>query len=114
MAKEKFSKDVEDSIGQLQLLQQRTAVFTNQKQQLQLQQMEVDSALGEIKGAKSPVYRLVGGLLVEKSASEVKKDLDKVKKDLDLRIKSLEIQEEKTHNKMTELQTALSKELNIK
>lgn len=110
----KTNKQVEDSIAQLQLMQQRAAVYSQQKQQLQMQTMEVDSALKEIKSTKKPVYRLVGGILVEKSASEVKKDLEKVKKDLDLRVKNLEKQEEKAHSQMTELQTMLTKELKLK
>ena len=114
MPADKKSKEVESSIAELQSIQQRTAVFTSQKQQLQMQLFEVDSALKELRNTKQPVYRLIGGLLVEKPASSVKKDLDKVKNDLDLRIKNLEKQEEKAHKKMIELQTRLSKELKIK
>lgn len=76
--------------------------------------MEVDTALKEIGATKKSVYRLMGGILVEKPAADVKKDLTKVKKDIDLRIKTLEKQEENAQNKLMELQGELSKEFKTK
>ena len=73
--------------------------------------METENALKEVSSTKKQVFKLVGGLLVEKSAVGVKKELTAAKKDLDLRIESIEKQEEKTHKKVNELQEVLSKEL---
>jgi len=101
----------EQNIAQLQMMQQRVAVFSSQKQQFQMQLIELETARKEVASTKKPVYRLVGGILVEKSATEVKKDLDKVKKDLDLRVKNLEKQEQKAQSQMIDLQKEITKTL---
>lgn len=108
MAKE---EDLQAALAQMQLLQQRAQVFASQKQQFQIQLMEAENALKELKSTKSPVYRMIGGILIEKSASDIKKELIKTKDDLNLQIKTIEKQEEKTQKQATEMQQKLSKQI---
>jgi len=108
---EKLSKETQGKIQELQLLQQRLQLFTAQKQQFQMQMIEVENALEEISKSKGAVYRLIGEILVEKSADEVKKDLTDKKEELDLRIKTLDKQETKTRESALALQKEISAEL---
>lgn len=108
---EKIPKEMQDKIAELQLLQQRLNLFANQKQVFQIQQIEVESALKELEKAKSPVYKLVGEILIEKSPEDLKKELEEKKNDVDIRIKSLEKQEEKTKERALELQKEVTDKL---
>jgi prefoldin beta subunit len=105
---EKRDEKTSEKLQELQLLQQRLALFSAQKQQFQLQLIEIDSALAELDKAKPPVYRLIGELLVEKSIPELKKELQDRKEEFDLRLKMIEKQEAKTKERAQELQKELA------
>lgn len=108
---EKISKETQEKIQELQILQQRLQLFTAQKQQFQMQVIEIENALDEIEKTKNPVYRLVGEILVEKPADEIKKDLEDKKEEFDLRIKTLDKQESKTKDSALALQKEVAAEL---
>jgi prefoldin beta subunit len=101
----------QEKLMQLQLLQQRLQVFAAQKQQFQIQQMEVENALQEVSKTKKPVYSLIGGIMVERPTTEVKTELTNTKKELDIKIKNLERQEKKTVSNAEELQKEVTKVL---
>lgn len=107
----KISKDTQEKIMQMQLLQQRLQVFAQQKQQFQIELLEIENALSEVKLAKKPVYKLVGGILVEKSAGDVAKELTEQKKEIELKLKSFDKQEEANRKKAEDLQKEVAKEL---
>ena len=111
MASEKINDELREEIMQMQLLQQRVQVFAAQKQQLQIQQIEIDNALKEVSKTKKPVYTIVGEIMVEHSAAEVKKQLQQNKKEVDIKIKNIEKQENKTKESAEELQEKLTKSL---
>jgi len=73
--------------------------------------IEVENALAEVEKTKNPVYRLIGEILVEKPADEVKKELKDEKEELDLRIKTLDKQESKTRESALALQKEIAAEL---
>lgn len=108
---DKISKDAQEKLMQLQMLQQRLQVFAAQKQQFQLQQIEVDNALKEVSKTKKPVYSLVGGIMVEQSAAKAKKELQAKKKETDIKIKNFEKQEKKIKENADELQKDVTKAL---
>lgn len=107
----KIPKEIQEKIGELQLLQQRLNLFANQKQIFQLQKIELENALRELKGAKAPVYKLVGEILIEKSPDTLKKELEEKNNDVDIRIKSLEKQEKSSKDKAMDLQKEVAKKL---
>ncbi|MBT3940722.1 hypothetical protein HOD83_00785 [Candidatus Woesearchaeota archaeon] len=111
MASEKINEDMREQIMQMQLLQQRIQVFAAQKQQLQVQQIEIDNALKEVTKTKKAVYSVVGEIMVEHSAADIKKQLQKSRKELDIKIKSIERQENKTKESAEELQNKLTRSL---
>jgi prefoldin beta subunit len=106
-------EDLQNKFQEFQLLQQRLALFATQKQQLQLQLAELEHALAELNSAKPPVYELVGEILVEKSPENLKKSLQERKDDIELRISAIEKQENKTKEKVQELQKELSEKLKL-
>jgi prefoldin beta subunit len=111
MTNEKIGKETQEQIMQMQLLQQRLQVFAAQKQQIQIQKIEIDNALKEVSKSKKPVYTIIGEIMVERSVAEVKKSLTDTKKEIDIKIKNLERQEKKTLASAEELQQKVTKVL---
>jgi len=109
MVENNISKDAQEKLMQLQMLQQRLQVFAAQKQQFQLQQIEVDNALKEVSKTKKLVYSLVGGIMVEQPALQAKKELQSRKKEVDIKIKNFERQEKKIRDNADELQKDVTK-----
>ena len=98
------SKEAEESINQLQLLEQSLQSFLVQKQQFQTQLVEVESALKELETSKES-YKIVGNIMVQAPKEDLKKDLESKKEMLNIRIKTLEKQEKQIKEKSTKLQS---------
>ena len=90
-----IDKKTKEKINDLQLMEQKLQSFLIQKQSFQVQLLEVENALTEIKSAKGSSYKIVGTIMVETKKEDLTKDLENKKEVLDLRIKTLEKQEEK-------------------
>ncbi len=99
-----MSKSAQEKLGELQLLQQRLSLFGGQKQQFQIQLAEVENALNELGKVKSTAYKMIGEILLERPADELKKELEEKKAEMDIRVKTIEKQEEKTKERALELQ----------
>ena len=108
---EKISKDVQEKLAQMQLLQQRMQVFAAQKQQLQMQVVEIENALKELENAKGSAFKMVGDILVEHKAETLKKEVSEKKENIDIRIKSIEKQEAKIQEEAEDLQKELTGKL---
>ena len=98
-----ISKETEQKIGQLQLYEQGIQSILVQKQQFQLQQLEIESALKELEKTND-AYRIVGNIMVSSKKEELKKDMESKKEMLALRIRTLEKQENQIKEKATKLQ----------
>ena len=105
-----MEKDTENKIGQLQLMEQSMQTFLMQKQQLQAQLIEIESALKEIKDTEI-TYKIIGNIMVKTSKEELEKDLNSKKDAVELRIKTLEKQEGKIKEKSKSLQEEVMKKL---
>tara|TARA_Y100000310_G_scaffold258452_1_gene266871 strand:+ start:3995 stop:4327 length:333 start_codon:yes stop_codon:yes gene_type:complete len=103
-------QETEKKIEQLQLLEQNLQAFLVQKQQFQTQEIEIDSALGEIKDKKD-AYKIVGNIMVNIDAKQLSEELTQKKESLNIRIKSLEKQEEKIKEKVKSIQADVLKEI---
>ena len=57
------SKEAEKKISQLQMLEQGMQSLLMQKQQFQLQQVEIESALKELENVDE-AYKIVGNIMV--------------------------------------------------
>ncbi len=89
-----ISKETEQKIQQLQLIEQSMQQFLMQKQSFQTQLMEIESALKEL-GSSETAYKIVGNIMVSSKKGELEKDLKSKKETVELRIKMLEKQEER-------------------
>lgn len=106
-------KEMEEGIQKLQILEQNLQNFLFQRQQLQVQLIEIDSALEELAN-KEEGYKIIGNIMVKTGKDDLEKDLKKRKKILDLRIKGLEKQEEKIKEKSKSIQEEVLKKIRDK
>lgn len=88
----------EEKIQQMQMIEQNLQNFLMQRQQFQLQLIEINSALDEIKN-KQTAYKIIGNIMVSADKAEIEKDLLEKKKMLEIRIGSMEKQEERLKEK---------------
>lgn len=105
-----LSKETEQKIGQLQLYEQSLHTLLMQKQQFQLQLIEIESALREIE-ATDMAYKIVGNIMVLSKKDELKKDLESKKETNGIRIGSFEKQENQIREKMNKLQSEVLKKI---
>lgn len=104
------SKETEQKIGQLQMFEQSLQSFLGQKQQFQIQLVEVESALGELENT-GKAYKIVGNIMVEAEKNELKSDLQSKKEMLELRIRTMEKQEAQVREKASKLQSEILKKI---
>ena len=100
------SKETEQKISQLQMFEQSLQSFLGQKQQFQLQLVEVDSALNELSNTDK-AYKIIGNIMVESDKGELKSDLQSRKEMLELRIRTMEKQEAQVRDRAQKLQSEI-------
>ncbi len=100
------SKETEQKISQLQMFEQSLQNFLLQKQQFQVQLVEVDSALNELNDTEK-AYKIIGSIMVESDKSELKAELHSKKEVLELRIKTMEKQETQVRERASRLQSEI-------
>lgn len=97
-----MKKEVQEKIGKLQNIEQNMQQFMMQKQQLQGQAVELESALKELE--QSPeAYKIIGNIMVKTSKEDLKKNLEEKKELVDLRLATIEKQENKIKSEAEEL-----------
>ena len=101
------------NVQQLQIVQHNLQAILAQKQQLQQQLIEIESALAELQTTEK-AYKMVGKLLVASSPEKLKKELLEKKETTSLRLKHFSQQEEKVRKNAEELQAAVVSELKQK
>ncbi len=104
------SKESEKKINQLQMLEQSMQNLLMQKQQFQLQQVEIESALKELENVDE-AYKIVGTIMVLSKKPDLESDLKSKKEIVELRIKNMEKQENQTREKASKLQAEVLKEM---
>ncbi|MDP6265434.1 MAG: prefoldin subunit beta [Candidatus Woesearchaeota archaeon] len=104
------SKESEKKLSQLQMLEQSMQNLLMQKQQFQLQQVEIESALKELENVDE-AYKIVGNIMVLSKKDDLKKDLSSKKEVMELRIKNMEKQEAQLREKASKLQDEVMKEM---
>ncbi len=100
-------------INQLQLLQQNLQNVLGQKQQLESQLVELDSALSEIKTTEK-AYRIIGKIMVATPREQLHKELQEKKEVLEIRLKNFSTQEERLKASLEEAQQEVLQELKQK
>lgn len=92
-----------DEIQQIQQLEQNLQSLLMQKQQLQQQLFEAESALKELDSSKK-CYRIVGNIMIESKSEDLKKDLTEKQEQFSTRLQLHEKREEELRSKVKELQ----------
>ena len=105
-----MSKQSQEKIGQLQLIEQNMQNLLVQKQNYQSQLFETESALKELE-SKTSAYKIIGNIMVASDPKDLKKDLEKSKEMLNLRLSSLEKQEGALKEKANLLQADILKDI---
>lgn len=108
-----MTKETEEKIGRMQLLEQNIQNLMLQKQQFQSQLVEVNSALEELEKAET-AYKIIGNVMVLSKKDDLKKDLGSKKEMVDLRINAIEKQEEELKEKAKKLQSEVLSEMKEK
>ena len=94
---------VEEKIRQLQLAEQSLQALFAQKQNLQMQLMEIDSALKGLDTA-AEAYKITGNVMVLSGKAQLQDELKSKKETAELRIKAIERQEKLTREKASAIQ----------
>lgn len=105
-----MEKDTQEKIQQLQMIEQGMQNFLMQKQQIQSQLIEVESALKELEKTEE-AYKIVGNIMIKSDKESLTKDLTAKKEILDLRIKNLEKQEKDMKDKASVMQSEVMEKL---
>ena len=106
-----ITKETEEKIVQLQLIEQNLRSLIIQKQTFQSQLLEIENAVDELKNAKGTTYKIIGTIMVASDKNELSKDLKSKKEMIELRIKNLENQEKKLRGKTESIQGDVMKKL---
>ena len=101
-----IKENTEQKINQLQIFEQSLQTFLGQKQQFQIQLVEIESALNELDDADK-AYKIIGNIMVESTKNELKSDLQSKKEMLELRIRTMEKQESQVRERASKLQSEI-------
>ena len=104
------SKEAQEKLQRIQLMEQNAQAILMQKQQFQSQLFEAESALKELKTAPK-AYKIIGNIMVATDKDALAKELSERKEVLELRVASLEKQEQQLKDKAKQLQEDIMKEL---
>src|SRR3989338_9170863 len=84
-----ISKQTQNILEQAQLYQQQIQGVVAQKEALNMQLIEINKSLEELRKTKEKeIYKISGPILIKQPIQEVRKDLDQKKELIDLRIKT--------------------------
>lgn len=105
-----ITKETEQKINQLQLFEQSLQNILAQKQQFQMQLMEIESALNELDKSDT-AYKIVGNIMVASNKEDLKSDLKSKEEVVNLRLTTLEKQENQIKEKAEKLQSEVLKKI---
>ncbi len=107
--------NVQERIQRLQQLQNTMQQLLTQKQRIEMELSESSKALETLEETdqESTVYKSVGAVLVERPKDVIVKELEERKEFLEMRMKVIQKQEDKTKERLLEIQANLQKDLGI-
>ena len=103
-----MAKEAAASMQRLQSIEQALGQLEQQRQQVQSQLFEIDSAIASLKGVTKS-YKIVGNIMVDAKPDELLKELQQKKEVLEVRNQSIEKQEQKLRDNAKSLQEDLRK-----
>jgi len=111
--KVRLSPAVQERLLRLQQLQQTLQSVLTQKQQLELELLEIDQALRELEKTSDDgvIYKSVGSLLIKTEKSKITSELNERKELANMRVSVLSKQEERLRSQIKELNEKLQRDL---
>ena len=106
-----MSKETEQQIAELQLIEQNLQNFLAQRQNFQMQLAEIESALKELDKTKEVPFKIVGQIMIAAKKEDLVEDLAAKKEMVELRMKSIEKQENQLKQKAENMQKEIMKEM---
>ncbi len=98
-----MSKEAQENVQRLQMLEQNLQSINVQRQQFQAQSFEIESALKEIASSQA-AFKIVGGIMIGSDKSSLQQELQGKKELIDLRLQTLDKQEKQLREKAKKLQ----------
>jgi len=110
---EQLPPQIQEDLVRLQQLQQTLQVVVTQKQQLELELTETEKALSELDKIADtvPVYKSVGSILLKSERQGLVNELKEKKELINTRVTVLAKQEERTRERLKELQDRVQQRL---
>lgn len=102
--------DMQEAIGQIQFIEQNLQHLMVQKQSLQTQLIEYESALEELS-EDAPAWKLIGNIMVKADAPTLRQEMEQKKKSAESRIQAFEQQEKKLREKAQSLQKRVMEQM---
>lgn len=106
---------LQEQIQRLQQLQQTLQLVVSQRQQLEIERSDVETALSELDkmAEKSTIYKSIGSLLVQSGRKKVIDELKERKDLLDTRLTVLERQQKRAEGRLKELQQSIQERIRL-
>lgn len=107
------TQETQEKINRLSMIEQNLQQSLMQKQQLQANMFEYESALKELEG-KEEAFKIVGNIMIMTKTSDLKKETEQKKEMIQLRIDAIEKQEKNIRDKAKKIQEEVASTLNAK
>ncbi len=109
----KLPPQIREQLIRLQQLQQTLQAVVTQKQQLEIELTETDKAISELKKSEeeTPVYKSVGNILIKTNKQLLLDELNEKNELLNTRVTVLGKQEERTKERIKEIQGKLQERM---
>lgn len=115
MSEQEIPPWLREQLSRLQQLQQNLQAILMQKQQLEVESMEIEKALEELKklGEEDVVYKNAGPLLIKTKKSDTVKELDEKKELSKTRLLVLGKQEARVKENLKEVENKVNEMIRI-
>lgn len=100
-------EDVQNMAQDYNQLQQQLQMVLIQRQQLALQEKELEQALSEVQSSPGPFYRFIGSVLVARGKDQLQSELSTEKEDVTSKSLLFEKQEKKLVERLTDVRKKL-------
>ncbi len=109
MSEEQLPPWFREQVARLNQLQQNLQAILMQKQQIEIELLDIDKALEELKktGDQDAVYKTAGPVLIKTKRDDVVKELEEKKELSNTRVMVLSKQETRVKENLKEIQTKI-------
>jgi prefoldin beta subunit len=103
----------QEKLAMLQQLQQTLQLVLSEKQRLEVELSEAERALNELKNLddNATIYKAIGSLLIKTERKPIVKELEEKRDFLNTRIMVLAKQEQRTRERLKEIQESIRERL---